>query len=201
MEAFLLPQNAERRGYSPKNGCIPPLRRGRWKVEAVDFISGSCGLCGVYIWDVSHTLPGEGPDLLKALHVSSTSQFVCFTWGQTFSKFTGSKNIQRGTKQAWVWVAQKKDDWGRGEDKTWPSCHSFLQQLLPLLLPQGLQVIRPLQSSLSEEREIWIRAVHKCVLLAIMFGREDAVSHLVLLPKIIDSFFLLRDGWLHSGKL
>lgn len=47
-------------------------------------------------------------------------------------------------------------------------CHSLLQQLLPLLFPQGLQVIRPLQSSL------------------------------VLFPKITDGFFFLRDGRLHS---
>lgn len=37
----------------------------------------------------------------------------------------------------------------------WTSCQSLLQQLLPLLFPQGLQVIRPLQGGLSEERALF----------------------------------------------
>lgn len=44
---------------------------------------------------------------------------------------------------------------------------SLLQQLLPLLFPQGLQVIRPLQGGLSDERALF-RHVHQSFLLTVL---------------------------------
>lgn len=86
-----------------------------------------------------------------------------------------------------------------------PSCQLLLQQLLPLLFPQGLQVVRPLQGRLSEEREIFIHATiispKLCFLInPALTERLHQDPYLMLLPEIIDSFFLLQDSRLHSGK-
>lgn len=83
------------------------------------------------------------------------------------------------------------------------ACHSLLQQLLPLLLPQGLQVIGPLQGSLSEERAMFSRAVSH--LSASLSGSEccsstHTASHLVLLPQTAHRLLLLQDGRLDPGR-
>lgn len=93
-------------------------------------------------------------------------QFVFFKRGRTsFSHFVQPSELpqvqscRQEQHQGWGGGAGRGGRWRVHSDKTRPSCQSLLQQLLPLLFPQGLQVIRPLQGSLSENRVIFKRAV------------------------------------------
>lgn len=116
-------------------------------------------------------MPGGG----YTVGPSAFPHFVFFKWGRTshlfnplkFHRFSlaGRNNVQRGENNIrWGLRAERVGDDGgqRGEvhtDGTRPSCQSLLQQLLPLLLPQSLQVVCPLQGSLSEDRKMFIHAV------------------------------------------
>lgn len=164
MEAFLLPQTAGggRRGVS-KTAAILLWKGKKFQHNTL-----------LHAWRGAYTLrPSAFPHfvLFKIRRTRFSPLFNLLK----FHRFSlaGRNNIQRGKKSGGGFsnTMDGAQSGGRGEDgglrgevhtdETRPCCQSLLQQLLPLLFPQGLQVIRPLQGSLSEERAIFIHAANR----------------------------------------
>lgn len=153
-EAFLLPQTAQggRVGGGFHKNCSDPLLER--KMECPSFSSGAT-------WSEAFKLGNTTRSFMPF-----PPQFVFFKRGRTsFSHFVQPSELpqvqscRQEQHQGWGGGAGRGGRWRVHSDKTRASCQSLLQQLLPLLFPQGLQVIRPLQGSLSENRVIFKRAV------------------------------------------
>lgn len=132
------------RGFH-KNHSDPPLERGdrKWNVHPWSF----------------HLVPPGLRRSRRTRHAPSRLPTFCL-FQTRFSHFARPSEVPQVES---CWQEQgggRRQETGGGgghrrvhSDKARPSCQLLLQQLLPLLFPQGLQVIRPLHSSLSEDRD------------------------------------------------